>query len=178
MTPQQYAPLIGIVVAVGIILLRNSKPRTLRLEFMWVAPLLVIVAIGFALWGMSKSPGAGHAAFAAGDWAVLALGLSLGGLAGWWRGRMTTIEKHPGGVLKAQASPIGLLLIVALMLGRRALSAFLEPHAAALGLNSLALTDAFMVFVVGMIVIQRLEMFLRAKKVLAGGGDAHVEATA
>lgn len=178
MTPQQYGPLIGIAVAVVIILLRNSKPRTLRPQFMWVAPLIVIVAIGFGLWGLTKSPGLSHAPFGVADWTVLAVALILGGAAGWWRGKMMTIEKHPDGTLKAQASPIGLILIVALLLGRRALSAFLEPHAASLGLSSLAVTDAFMILIVGMIVMQRIEMFIRARKVMAGGTDSHVEATA
>lgn len=80
--------------------------------------------------------------------------------------------------LKAQASPIGLILIVAVMLGRRALGAFLEPHAAEYGLNALAITDAFLLFVVGMIVVQRIEMFIRARRIQSGGGDSHTEAVA
>ncbi len=88
---------------------------------------------------------------------------------------MTTIEKHDDGSLKAQSSPIGLLFIILLMLGRRGLAAWLEPHAGDLGLNVLAVTDAFLLFVVGMIVVQRLEMWIRARRILAGGADAHVE---
>ena len=178
MGPEQYGPLIGVAIALPLILLRNRKPRALRPEWMWVMPVLIVPLMGLAIWGTSMAPGASHEPFNALSWVVIALGVILGGVAGWWRGRMTTIEKHPDGVLKAQASPLGLILIIVLVFGRRALSAWLEPHAAGLGLNALAVADAFLVFVAAMIVVQRIEMFIRAKRVLAGGSDAHVEATA
>jgi hypothetical protein len=111
-------------------------------------------------------------------WAILAVGLILGGAFGWWRGQMTTIEKHADGTLKAQTSPIGLILIIAVMLGRKALGAVLEPHAAEWGLNALAITDAFLLFVVGMIVAQRAEMFIRARRIQSGAGDSHVATVA
>lgn len=177
MTPQQYAPLIVLLVLLPVILLRNRAPRTLRPQWMWVTPVIVLPLIGLGLWGSSQAPGADHTPFGPVSWLILALGLGLGGLAGWWRGKMTTIEKHPDGTLKAQASPLGLLLIVGLFMGRSALRSVLEPHAAAWHLNALAIADAFLLFVVGMIVMQRVEMFIRARRVLAGGTDSHVEAT-
>src|SRR5690606_8738785 len=119
------------------------KPRTLNPQWMWVMPAIIVPLMGFALWGTSMDPDMPHTPFDGVAWVILAIGLILGGAFGWWRGRMTTIEKHPDGALKAQASPIGLILIVAVMLGRRALNAFLEPHAAEWGLNALAITDAF-----------------------------------
>ena len=178
MAPQQYIPIIAVGVALVLILIRNRAPRTLRPQFLWVAPAIIIPLMGLAIWGTSMSPGAVHTPFSAADWVVLAIGLILGGIAGWWRGKMTTIEKHPDGTLTAQASPLGMILIVGLLFGRRALSGFLEPHAAALGLNATAVADAFLVFVIGMIVLQRLEMYIRARRVQHGGSDSHVEATA
>lgn len=178
MTPQQYIPIIAVGVALVLIVLRNRTPRTLRPQFLWVTPAVIIPLMALAIWGTSMSPGASHAPFNPVDWVVLAVGLILGGVAGWWRGKMTTIEKHADGTLRAQASPIGMILIVGLLFGRRALSAFLEPHAAALGLNSTAVADAFLVFVIGMIVLQRVEMYIRARRVQHGGTDSHVEATA
>lgn len=178
MGPQEYGPLIGVAVALPLILLRNRRPRTLRPQWMWVVPLIIVALMGLAIWGTSMQPGSTHTPFNAASWAVIVAGLILGGVAGWWRGRMTTIEKHADGSLKAQASPIGLILIVGLLLGRRALSAWLEPHAASLGLDAIAVADAFLVFVVGMIVMQRIEMFIRAKRVQAGRPDDHVEAAA
>lgn len=175
MTPQQYIPLISVGVALVIILLRNQKPRPLRVQWMWVMPLVIVLAIGFGIWGMAQTPGLSHAPFNATAWAIIAAGLVLGCCAGWWRGKMITIEKEPDGSLRAQASPLGLVLIVALLVSRQALRPWLEANAAGWHVNALALQDAFMVFVVGMIVFQRIEMYLRARRVLAGGSDAHVE---
>ena len=41
-----------------------------------------------------------------------------------------------------------------------------------------AVADAFLVFVVGTIIVQRVEMYIRARRVQHGGTDSHVEATA
>ena len=172
---QTLAPLIAIAIALPMILLRNRKPRTLRPHLMWIMPVVIILLMGLAIWGTSMTPGMPHTAFGPVDYGVLGLGLILGGVAGWWRGKMTTIDKHDDGTLKAMASPIGLILIILLMVGRRFLASWLEPHAGELGLNVLAVADAFLLFVVGMIVVQRLEMWIRARRILAGASDAHVE---
>lgn len=178
MEPQHYIPLIIIAVMLPLMLLRNRRPRTLHLQWMWVMPLLICVLIALALWGTAMQPGIPHARFAPLDWIILAVGVVLGAATGWWRGKMTTIEKHADGALKAQASPIGLILIVVVLLGRRALAAWLEPHAASLGLGAVAVADAFLLFVAAMIVAQRIEMYIRARRIQSGGTDPHVEAAA
>jgi len=37
--------LIPMVIAVGIILLRNSRPRKLRIERLWIYPVVLFVAL-------------------------------------------------------------------------------------------------------------------------------------
>jgi len=175
MTPQQYGPLIGIGIALVIILLRNQKPRPLRVQYMWIVPLLVAVGIGFGLWGMSQAPGASHAAFGPGAWAILAGGLILGAAAGYQRGRMTTIERAPDGTLLAQASKLGIILIVALIASRSMLRPWLETNAGTWHLNALAIQDAFLLFAAAMVITQRVEMFIRARRIQAGQPDDHVE---
>ena len=125
----------------------------------------VAVAIGFA------------ARFSA-RLAVLAVGGVLGGIAGWYRGKTVTIEKEPNGVLMAQASPLGLILLVALFAGRSLLRDLIEGHAAQWHLNAMAVTDAFLVFAMALIVMQRVEMYIRARRVQAGRLDDHVEVVA
>lgn len=178
MTPQQYAPLIAILIVLPLILLRNRRPRRLRPELMWITPVIVLSLISFGLWGMSMAPDAPHDAFDATSWTILAVALILGGAAGWWRGKMMTIEKAADGTLSAQASPLGLILIVALLVSRQAARPWMESQASNWHVNALALQDAFMVFVIGMILVQRLEMFIRARRVQAGGSDSHVETVA
>ncbi len=162
-----------MAVVLPLVLLRNRRPRTLRPKWMWVVPAIVVVLIGFGMWATIYFDPA-HAPFRAVDFAILAVGLALGVVAGWWRGKMVVIHREPDGVLKAQASPLGLILIVALMLGRRGLSALLEPHAAEWGLNVIAVQDGFMLLAVGLVVAQRTEMYIRARRILAGGTDSHV----
>jgi uncharacterized membrane protein len=175
MTPQQIAPLIAIAIVLPLVLLRNRAPRTLKLNRMWILPAIFVPFIAFGLWGMRQGPLADLSPYAPVDWAILAAAVGLGIVAGWWRGKMITIHKDGDGVLKAQASPLGLVILVALLLGRQALRPWLEGHADAFGLNITAVEQAFLIFVVGLIVVQRVEMFLRARTVMAGGADAHVE---
>ena len=123
------------------------------------------------------APGA-HAPFGPLSWAILALGAALGALFGWQRGRMTTIEKRPDGTLAAQASPLGILIIIAVLAGRQAMRPWLEAHAGDWHVSPLAMQDAFLMFAWAMVVTQRVEMFIRARRIQAGGSDPHVEPTA
>ena len=177
MTQQQLIPLIVIAVVIPLVLLRNRKPRTLRPEFLWVSPLIVVAAISFGLWGMSMS-GRGAPPTDPVSLLILAVGLALGAAFGWQRGKMTTIHKEADGVLKAQASPIGLMIIVGVMVARKALEPWLEAHAADWHINPLAIIEAFMLFAAGMVVAQRIEMFIRARNIQRGGADAHLEVEA
>ena len=173
MSPQTMGPLIGIGVALAIILLRNRRKRTLRPHLLWVMPLLVTTAIGFGLWANTQHPHFGPYA-----WIAFILALGLGAVAGWWRGKTITIEKEPDGSLKAQASPLGLILVVGLFVARAGLREVMEVNAAAWHLDAVVVTDAFMVFAVGLIITQRVEMYIRARRILAGGTDSHVEVAA
>jgi hypothetical protein len=176
-TQEQLIPLIAIAVVIPLVLLRNRRPRTLRIEYMWVAPLLVVAAIGFGIWGMTVS-GRGHAPVEPLSLLILAVGLALGCAFGWQRGKMTTIYKEPDGTLKAQASPIGLVIIIAILIARQTLRPWLEAHAADWHVNPLAILEAFMLFAAGTVVVQRIEMWIRARNIRHGGADAHVETEA
>jgi membrane protein CcdC involved in cytochrome C biogenesis len=170
MSPEQYLPIIIPIVVIALVLLRNRSSRKLNPRWMWVMPVIVLPLIGM---GLYFTP---HAPFGAGAYLSFALALVLGAAAGWWRGKTVRIEKHPDGHLTAQASPLGLILLVGLFAVRSGLRMLMETEASAWHLDAAVITDAFMLFAVGLIVAQRVEMYLRARKVMAGGGDAHVEA--
>ena len=65
-----------------------------------------------------------------------------------------------------------------LFAGRSLLRDLIESHAAAWHLNALAVTDAFLVFAMGLIVMQRVEMYIRARRIQSGGTDSHMEVAA
>jgi len=172
MSTEQLIPLAVIPVVLILVLLRNRKKRILRPERMWIMPALVVPLIGLGIWGEHMRPGV--AAF---DPLLavpaFALALVLGGLLGWQRGRTITIEREPDGTLMAQASPLGLILLVGLIAARTALRQLMQDNAAAWHLNAAVITDAFMVFAIGLIVMQRVEMVIRARRVQAGALDTH-----
>lgn len=167
--PQSYAPFLAMGAALVLVVLRNRRKRTLRPHLMWVVPALVLPLIGMGLWFTPHAPFGPLAYFA------FAIALTLGGLVGWWRGKTITIEKQPDGVLKAQASPLGLIVIVGLLAVRGGLREVMQTHAAAWHLDAAVVADALLLFAVGLIVAQRIEMYLRARRVQAGGMDDRVE---
>ena len=177
MSTQQWIPLAVIPVVLIIVLLRNRQKRMLRPNLMWIMPAIVVPLIGLGLWGEHMRPGVAPFDLGA-ALPAFAIAIVLGAVAGWWRGRMVMIEKTPDGQLMAQASPLGLILLIALFAVRTGLRQLMETNAAAWHLNAAVVTDAFMVFAVGLIVAQRIEMFIRARRVMAGGDDSHVQAAA
>jgi len=157
---QTIGPLIGVGVGLLVLMLRHRKPRPLRLQWMWVAPVLFTVLIGVGLYAIPHDP------FGPVAYASLVLAFALGCVAGWWRGKGIRVERDARtGELMAQASPFGLLLIVAILMVRLGLKDLLDKHAAEWGLNVGAVTDGFLLFALGLIVAQRVELFIRARKV-------------
>lgn len=178
MAPQQFVPLLILPIVLVLFVLKNRRKRALKPNQLWIMPTMVLPLIGLGVWGMSQNPRIEHTPFGPDAWAVLLIGLVLGGLAGWYRGKTITIEKEADGTLKSRASPLGLILLVGLFASRRLLEPVIESHAAQWHLNALAVADAFLLFAMGLIVMQRVEMYIRAKRVLAGHTDSHVEVAA
>lgn len=61
--PQALAPVLVLLIAVPLILLRNRRPRTLNPQRMWIMPVMIILLMGFAIWGTSMTPGMPHTTF-------------------------------------------------------------------------------------------------------------------
>ncbi|HEY0052322.1 MAG TPA: CcdC protein domain-containing protein [Caulobacteraceae bacterium] len=165
--------LIPLFIAVPLMLLRNRNARRLHPERLWIIPLLITLLIGSGLYfnAFAETPGRAPVHLDVAAYGIMALGLVLGGLFGWWRGKMTEISRNAAGELYAKASALGIILILAVLVLRRGLNAALASNAAAWHLDAVAITDAFMVFVVGMIIMQRVEMYIRAKRIQAGEPD-------
>ena len=144
-----------IVALVMYLRFRSMKrARPLKLEMLWVVPALYALVTATVLY---QSMPAGI------QWLYVALALVVGGLVGWRRGAMMRINIDPEThALNQQASPAAMLFIFVIIIVRQGLRA----EASEMHLNAAFLADLLVVFALGLFSATRLEMFLRAKRML------------
>jgi hypothetical protein len=139
---------------------RNSRPRRLRIERLWIRPLLFALMVGLTL---TATP----VPLDPLSISVLGLALVTGAALGWQRGRFMRIDVHPESHdVTSRASPMGMIFILTVLALRLLLrDATLESHTG-LGLPTAAITDGLILLVGAMIVAQTAEMWLRARRLL------------
>ena len=151
-----------VPLALGLIVwrLRNgAREKALRIERLWIIPALLLIAGGLAIW---QTPIAGL------GWLWLLPVFGVGAALGYWRGRFTQVTVNPEThALTSRNSAAGIYLILAVLAVRIILRVYLTAEASALHLNVALITDAFLVFAIGLIAVQRLEIWLRARRLLA-----------
>ena len=166
-----YAPLIAVAVVVAVLffrLRRLSAGRRLRLEWLWVTPVILLVL---------SVPTIFYARPVGADWVWMAIALILGGALGWMRGRMMRIDVDPEThALNMKASPAAVLFIVGLLVLRMALKTVALQEAGAWRIDATLITDVFIAFAIGLITLQRVEMWLRGQRLLAEARALKVEA--
>ena len=160
-----WATLIPIVIAMGLVILRNARARRLRIEAMWIAPVIIVALIGLNFYGESVRGGLNLTPVSIGlDVAAVAIGALLG----WWRARFTHITIDPQThELTSRASPVGLLVIMGILVLRTGIRTVAAQNAGALGQWGPPIADALLVMSVGLVCAQRLEIFTRASRLLA-----------
>jgi membrane protein CcdC involved in cytochrome C biogenesis len=151
-----YAITIGIIVIIMALRLRRmGKMRPLNLGSLWVVPAvyLVVAALMFV-----QLPPTGWVAIASG------IGLLIGAAVGWQRGKMMHIHVDPEThALNQKASPAAMLFLIALIIVRMGARSVLGQQG---GVSPAMLTDPLIAFALGMFTLTRLEMYLRAKRLL------------
>lgn len=165
--PQTLGPIIGVAIFLAIFtfrMARGRQARPLKLEWMWVMPLFLVSMTALLI---RQSPPQGM------EWAWLALVFVLGGAIGWQCGRMMAITVDPvTHTLNQQASPAAMFLLLGLFAVRFGLRSVLTEEASVLHLSVAFITDAFVVMALGLLTVTRLEMFLRARRLLADAKSA------
>jgi hypothetical protein len=132
-----------------------SQMRPLRLELMWIMPAILLAAFASTVYAFRP---------AGTDWLWIVAIAALGAAIGWYRGKMMQIHVDPQThALNQKASPVAMLFILAIIAVRYGLRA----EAPALGLNINLVTDASIAFALAMFTAVRVEMFIRARKLLA-----------
>lgn len=159
--PSSYIPYLIAVFVLALVVRRSMRGRRIKVDQLWVIPALLTVA---AVAAIAQAPPSGLAMIM-----VLILATLMGAGIGWQRGRLTRINLDPDtGVLTSQASPAGVILIVAVFALRYGLRFWLLQHPGK-GAQALVATDALLLFSVGMISISRIEMWIRCRRLMAAG---------
>ncbi|MFL6760203.1 hypothetical protein [Sphingomonas sp.] len=160
------ATLLPFMIIAFVLALRfrsMSKERPLKLGTLWIVPVVYLLLAGSMVFALKPPPM---------GWGLLIAGLGVGIAIGWHRGKLIRIERNPEtGALTQKASPLALVLLVALIvlkLGAR--SIFGDTAATQPGSSAMLMTDAFLGFALGLLSATRLELYLRAQRLLAAIG--------
>jgi len=161
LSPQLLGLIVPLAIIIPLLIVRNARPRPLKIERLWIRPAIFIAMMGLALTASAPPLDVLNVG-------VLVVALAAGGGMGWLRGKSMQIHVHPEThELSARASPLGLVLIFGLLVVRYALRGAALEGSSFLHLSILTIADAFVLLAVGMMVVQGLEMWLRARRLLA-----------
>lgn len=171
MTQQQalqfFIPILIIVPVLFFRMRRMARAQPLRLDRLWIRPAIFLAITVLVL---LAPPPHNHPerVLAALDFAWLALAGVLGAVAGWQWGRTMAIDVHPeNGTLMTRGGQAAMLVLVVLILFRMGLRAGLSVEAKAWHLNMLLVSDASIVFIALLYAARSVEMYLRARRVMA-----------
>lgn len=153
---------IGIAITIAIVVLvmafrlrRMGQMRPLKLESLWIVPAMYLVVAALMFWQL---PPVGWVAIAS------AAGLAIGAAVGWQRRKMMHIHVDPQThALNQKASPAAMFFLIALIVVRSAARGVLGQES---GVSPAMLTDPLIAFAFGMFTLTRLEMYLRARRLL------------
>jgi predicted membrane-bound mannosyltransferase len=153
---------IGVAITIAVVaivmafrLRRMGQMRPMKLGSLWVVPAIYLVVAALMFWQL---PPTGWVAIAS------ALGLAIGAAVGWQRGKMMHIHVDPEThALNQKASPAAMLFLIVLIAVRAGARSVLGETS---GVSPAMLTDPLIAFALGMFTLTRLEMYLRAKRLL------------
>ena len=169
LSSQHALPYILPLLILLLILRRNLRARSLRMERLWVFPAILILG---TVAPMSGEPFPGLVTLIG-----FICALAVGATVGWWRGRLTTINIDPATHdLTSQASIAGTILIGAVFALRYGVKMALASGGAlpwGQRLDVAGVTQGLMIFAAAATTAQRLEMFIRCRRLLsqARGGQ-------
>jgi hypothetical protein len=104
----------------------------------------------------------------AAGWGIAAALFVVGAALGWQRGRLMRIDVDPEThAVSTSQSPSAFLFIVVLIAIRSGMRTMAQTGAGGMfHLNPATLTDGLVAFALGLLGVQRLEMYLRARRLI------------
>ena len=149
----------GVVILIVLALRwrQMSRARPLRLERLWIFPA-IYAALALYLFVQTPPVGLG--------WLFCLGALGAGAALGWQRGKLMRISVDPDThQLNQTGSPAAILFLLVLVAVRSGARVALTGDNL-LHLNALAVTDMLVALALGLFTTTRLEMYLRAKRML------------
>jgi hypothetical protein len=162
-TPQSWLtfllPFAVIAVVLTLRMRRMATLRPLRVQSLWIVPAVYLAIAAIVFWATPpRTPMV---------WLSCAAALVVGAGLGWQRGRMMHISLDPAsGSLRHKGSIAAMVFIVVLIALRTAAREAVQLGG--LPVDVRALTDVLVALALGLLSLQRLEMFLRARRLLTG----------
>lgn len=155
-----WVTVLGLGVSLTIMVLRNRRPRKLRIQLLWIRPLSFAAIVAMSVWAY-RPPATALSL------TLYVTAVAVGGALGWQRGRFMTIDVEPDShAVTSRASPVGMVVIIAFLGLRVALRGIALGSYSPLGIPAAALTEGLVLLAGSMIVVQSLEMWLRARRLL------------
>ena len=152
-------PFVIIAVVLALRFRSMGRERPLNLGTLWIVPVVYLLLVGSMVFTLKPPPM---------GWGLIVAGLCAGVAVGWHRGKLIHIERNPdSGQLTQKASPLAMVLLAALVvlkLGARDI--FGDTAATQPGSNPMLLTDAFLGFALGLLSATRVELYLRARRLI------------
>lgn len=169
-SPVSLAVTAAIVILVLALRLRRvGRVQPLRIERLWLLPVVyAVIVAGLVV----QSPPDGAA------WLYLAVAFVLGAAIGWYRGKTIAITVDPQThALNQSTSVAGVIFLLLLIVVRYGLRYVAVDEAASWHLSPTTILDLFLVLALGIIAAQRVEMYLRANRLLAAAKAAKAAGT-
>jgi hypothetical protein len=170
MTQQQaiqlFLPILILLPVLFFRMRRMANAQPLKLNQLWIRPVLFLAATCLALFAPTQH----HPirALMPQDWLWLGLAAGFGSVAGWYWGRTMAIHVHPeDGTLMVRGGQAAMLVLLALILFRLGLRTGLSVEAKTWHLDMVLVSDALIVFTALLFTLRSLEMYLRARRVMA-----------
>lgn len=151
---QIFIPLALFVVIMAVRAPRLMRLRPLNIGQLWVVPALYLVVVALVFVQRPPTPI---------GWAVAIVGLAVGCALGWQRGKTMRIEVDPKTGALMQKGSIWAIAFIAVIFALKIVS---QNEGGALHLDVNLLIDGLAALSLGMFSVQRVEMYLRAKRLL------------
>ena len=157
-TLQTLIPLVIIAVVLAIRMRSLTRERPLKLEQLWIVPGIYLIITALLFYGRPPS---------AVGWIASAVALAIGAALGWQRGRLMHISVDPEThALKQKGSLMAMFFLLGLIAIRYGLREAALFHVGGINIDVNLVTEVLVALALGLLSVQRLEMYLRAKRLL------------